>query len=226
MTNSNINDKPSPPKSLSVEFEGNDAIIKWTPGSDAETPSNLLTYNLRIGTTPGGNDILSVPGNGYYCNGPGNVGKGKVVNGTHYWRIKNLTKISYYYFSIQTVDSGLRCSDWKTIQYYHDPKAPGVDEFKVSDNFLNLNNDENCIITYNLGKASKVSIEIINLEGTVVKTIIKDEQKPAGYNPYIHKEVWDGKNEAGKKIAPGLYWVVFKVSTWPEIKKKRVLVIW
>lgn len=226
MTNNNMNDQPSPPKSLSVEFEGNDVTIKWTDGSDSETPSNLLTYNLRIGTTPGGNDILSVPDNKYYCNRDGNVGKGKVVNGMHYWCIKNLTKISYYYFSIQTVDSGLRASEWKTVQYYHDPKAPGVDDFKVSDNFMNLNNGEETVITYNISKASRVTIEIINLEGTVVKTILNNEQKPAGYDPYIHKETWNGVNETGTKIAPGLYWVVFKVDSWSKIKKKRILIIW
>lgn len=226
MTNNNINDSPSVPNSLSVTFDENDAVVTWTPGSDSETPTHLLTYNLNIGTTPDGSDILSIPQkkDNYYYTQLGNVGPGVTSGSSRTWRIRNLTKISYYYFSIQTVDRGLKGSTWKTVNYYHDPKKPPKDDFKVSDNFMNLNDDEESIITYNLGEASKVTIEIVNLEGTIVKTILKDAQKPAGYDPYIHKEVWKGKNEATSKIAPGLYWVFVKTDHWT--KKKRVLIVW
>ncbi|MBU1077408.1 MAG: VCBS repeat-containing protein [Spirochaetes bacterium] len=226
MTNNNINRAPSPPKVLEVEFSGNEAIITWSSGTDSETPISHLTYNLNIGTSPNGNDILSVPvkKDSYYFNGPGNVRMAKVSGGNRIWRIKNLTKISYYYFSVQTIDEGFMGSTWLTASYYHDPKAPGVDDFKTSDNFLNLDDGQECIITYNLGQASKVTIEIVNLEGTIVKTLLKDVQKPAGYHPYTHKETWKGINEAGTKIAPGIYWVFVKTDHW--VKKKRVLIVW
>ncbi len=228
MTNQNLNDRPSAPKTLSVDFDENTAVITWSSGRDAETPVSFLTYNLNVGTTPGGNDIFSAPGNKnyYHLTDMGNVGNGIVSGDSHKWLIKDLTKISYYYFSIQTVDRGLNGSTWTTVSYYHDPKKPGVDDFKVSDNFLNLNANEDgsSIITYNLGKSSTVTIELVNLEGVVVKTILKDASKPAGYDPYIHKNVWNGKNDFGSKTAPGIYWVFVRTTHWT--KKKRVLVVW
>ena len=36
-----------------------DVILSWSASSDAETPAAGLTYNLRMGTTPGGSDIVS-----------------------------------------------------------------------------------------------------------------------------------------------------------------------
>ena len=34
-------------------------MLSWAPGTDAETPAAGLTYNLRVGTTPGGVDVVS-----------------------------------------------------------------------------------------------------------------------------------------------------------------------
>ena len=222
---SSINTAPQAPGSVRVVFDENDATVKWKDGSDTETPLSLLTYNLRIGTTPDGNEIFSCPGKNTYNTKSGNVGRG-ITNGLwHSWTIKNLTDISEYYFSIQTVDSGLLGSEWKMINAYHDPDAPAVDDFKVSDNFLKLHENESCKITYNLGQASGVTIKIINLEGTVVQTILDNVPKPAGYHPDI-PDIWYGKNSAGNKIAPGIYWAVVKAEHWKKIKMKRILLIW
>ena len=38
---------------------GSSVILSWNPASDAETPAAGLSYNLRVGTTPGGSDIVS-----------------------------------------------------------------------------------------------------------------------------------------------------------------------
>ncbi len=224
-TNNNyINTPPQPPSSVSVSFSGNNATITWNnDASDTETTPNLLTYNLRIGLTPDGNEILSCPGKSIYNTRSGNIGQGKISGSTRSWTIVNLTNISYHYFSIQTVDSGFLGSGWKTVDYYHDPNAPAVDDFTVSDNFLKLNEDEKCIIIPNLGKASTVTIKIINLEGAVVETLWDNLPKPAGYFTDI-PAIWYGKNTAGNKIAPGIYWVVVKTESW--MKMKRVLVIW
>ena len=55
----NANTKPAPPSALGVTAAGAAVNLSWNPGSDAETPAAGLTYNLRVGTTPGGSDIVS-----------------------------------------------------------------------------------------------------------------------------------------------------------------------
>ena len=50
---------PSAPSGLTVSVSNSVAILRWSAGADTETPVAGLTYNVRIGTTPGGADVLS-----------------------------------------------------------------------------------------------------------------------------------------------------------------------
>jgi Concanavalin A-like lectin/glucanases superfamily/PA14 domain/FG-GAP-like repeat/RTX calcium-binding nonapeptide repeat (4 copies)/WD40-like Beta Propeller Repeat len=89
---------------------GSPVTLKWNSASDAQTPSEGLTYNLRIGTTPGGQEILSLPVNADGQPLPsqfGNVGQGKKESdGSHSWALKGLTP-GQYYWSVQAVDNSL-----------------------------------------------------------------------------------------------------------------------
>jgi len=53
------NTAPSAPSNLSVSVIGSNVMMAWSPSADAQTPSLGLSYNLRIGTTPGGLNIAS-----------------------------------------------------------------------------------------------------------------------------------------------------------------------
>jgi hypothetical protein len=50
---------PSSPTGLGVSLSSNTVTFSWSAASDAQTPSSGLSYNLRVGTTPGGIDIVS-----------------------------------------------------------------------------------------------------------------------------------------------------------------------
>lgn len=53
------NKPPTAPAGLTASFSNAIATLSWNAGSDAHTPTAGLTYNLRIGTTPGGSDVLA-----------------------------------------------------------------------------------------------------------------------------------------------------------------------
>jgi len=53
------NTPPTAPTGLSVTHVGSMVTLSWNPSSDAQTPASGLTYNLRVGTTQGGNDVFS-----------------------------------------------------------------------------------------------------------------------------------------------------------------------
>ncbi len=54
------NTPPAPPSSLTATPTGDGTVVlSWSAGSDAETLAPGLTYNLRVGTTPGGYDVVS-----------------------------------------------------------------------------------------------------------------------------------------------------------------------
>jgi hypothetical protein len=53
------NTAPSAPPGLSVIAAGSRAILSWSAAADSQTPSGGLTYNVRVGTTPGDENIVS-----------------------------------------------------------------------------------------------------------------------------------------------------------------------
>ncbi|NKB71127.1 MAG: hypothetical protein GKR89_28995 [Candidatus Latescibacteria bacterium] len=97
-----VNQAPNPPAQLSpVQVSGGSSRFSWQPGDDAESRNS--TYNLRIGTAPGANDILS----GALPQSPGNMGPQ-----THFTLQRDLPPDHTYYWSVQTVDGSLARSPW------------------------------------------------------------------------------------------------------------------
>jgi hypothetical protein len=52
------NSPPRAPTGLQADASGDSVKLSWDPASDAQTPSAALTYNLRIGTSPGGLGVV------------------------------------------------------------------------------------------------------------------------------------------------------------------------
>ena len=75
--------------------------LAWSPSTDAETPAAGLTYNLRVGTTPGSTDIVSPMASA--------AGYRRVVRtgGVNHGTSAFLTGLapSTYYWSVQAVDT-------------------------------------------------------------------------------------------------------------------------
>ncbi|MEI6883567.1 MAG: C10 family peptidase [Bacteroidota bacterium] len=109
-----INHPPSVPGGLSTVSTGNNVILSWNASSDDKTYSGSLTYNLRIGTTLHGNEILSSlsdPVTGVrYVMERGNTGQSTswkinhLINGKYYWSVQALDN-SYAPSAFAPVDS-------------------------------------------------------------------------------------------------------------------------
>ena len=56
-------------------------------------------------------------------------------------------------------------------------------------------------IRFGLPATARVTLEIYNVRGERVATLLQDEQRPAGY----HSVVWNGTNHAGRLVASGVY---------------------
>ncbi len=50
---------PTAPTNLIATVAGNTVTFRWSAANDAQTPSGALTYNLRVGTLPGGSDVVA-----------------------------------------------------------------------------------------------------------------------------------------------------------------------
>jgi hypothetical protein len=105
-----LNNVPTTPAGLMASVNGNSVSLNWSPATDAETPQQGLTYNLRIGTSPGGSEIMSPMTN---SNGTRKVVQMGNVNQNTKWKLKNL-KPGTYYWSVQAIDTAFAGSTFAT----------------------------------------------------------------------------------------------------------------
>ena len=103
------NTPPAPPTRLRASVSGSDVLLTWRPGWDTETPQPGLTYNARMGTTPGGPEILSAMSDaatGYrHVPAMGNANHSNVLP------LRGLSPGTYYW-SVQSVDTAFAGSEF------------------------------------------------------------------------------------------------------------------
>ena len=125
----NSNLPPDAPRSVASQDDGSSVLLQWETGNDdgEDTPQSL-SYNLRVGTTSMGNDILS----GVIGLGSGNVGS----NLRHQI---NALESGTYYWSVQTVDDGFARSEWSGANTFTiDTIAPEMQDVNLSRSQLGI----------------------------------------------------------------------------------------
>jgi hypothetical protein len=73
-------------------------------------------------------------------------------------------------------------------------------------------------IAYSLKEAGKVKIEIYNLKGQLVKTLINDTM-PQGE----HRITWNGKDQRGNGVSSGIYFYKMKVGGYTGTRKMMLM---
>ncbi len=125
-----VNKAPSVPSNLEViNVEGGTINTKgipvefsWSPSSDDHTPSNGLTYALKIGTTQGGEQIMSPNSN---INGNRKAAEKGNVEHNLKWKLR--LPEGTYYCSVQAIDASYTGSEFSSTV-----------EFEVSKNGLSI----------------------------------------------------------------------------------------
>ena len=97
------NTAPAAPSNLNAVVDGNDVTFSWQAATDGQTPAAGLTYNLRVGTTPGGSEIISAMADG--SNGYRRLPAVGNTNHNTSWDI-TLPGGNEYFWSVQAVDQG------------------------------------------------------------------------------------------------------------------------
>jgi hypothetical protein len=89
--------------------------------------------------------------------------------------------------------------------------------YAVKQNYPNPFNPTTTI-KYQVPRASQVTIEIFNLLGQKVRTLVNDNVEP-GY----HQVEWNGLNDVGVKVGSGVYFYKFQAEKFLDIKKMLLL---
>ena len=99
----------------------------------------------------------------------------------------------------------------------------GVDDNVVPSNNIFLSNypnpfNPNTIISFSIPEKSEVELNIFNIKGQLIKTLI-DETQIAGE----HSIIWDGRNESNQLVSSGIYFYKLETKNISEIKKCLLL---
>ena len=103
-----------------------------------------------------------------------------------------------------------------TGKHIHSQK-PEISKLILSQNYPNPYR-HNTTISYAIPKSGKVSLKIYNIKGQLVKTLVNGH-KEKGY----YTEIWDGKNNNGKRLANGIYFYKIKIGSKSKVRKMLLL---
>ena len=106
---------PSVPEEYEAAVNGRRVTLSWSEATDPQTPSPGLTYNLRVGTTPGGSEVMSPLSNletgARLVSRRGNAGHNTS------WALSRLSPGTYYW-SVQAVDQAFAGSGFTAEQEF------------------------------------------------------------------------------------------------------------
>ena len=207
-----VNDDPGP---FNLVVPPYDTVLNGTVGPMAFTwersknvdPGDRITYSFYFSPSPS----LSGPGTIVIV---GRVDTSLVstmwVNGTYYWgvwaedsfhkktRCNTIFRISFP-TDVETEDEGLP-SEYSLSQNYPNPFNPST------------------TIPYSLPKPEKVMIQVLDVRGTVIRTLV-DAIVDAGY----HEVVWDGRNTTSEPLPSGVYIIRFRAGSFVQQRKMMML---
>ncbi|MFQ5628477.1 MAG: phytase [bacterium] len=89
-------------------------------------------------------------------------------------------------------------------------------ELKLFDAYPNPFNPST-VISYQLSAVSKVELDIYNLLGQKIRTLVKAEQNPGKYSVN-----WDGRDEMGQLVSSGIFIYILRVDQ-NELRKRMLL---
>src|SRR5690554_1429227 len=129
-------------------------------------------------------------------------------------------------YANQTVRVAVQCVSYDSFVFMLDDfkviSAGGTDNDDVSApavrtalhaNYPNPFNPETTI-SYSVEKAGNVTIEVYNMLGQKVKTLVNDTQTPGN-----HTVVWNGTDNNGKSVSSGVYFYRMKNGTYSKTNK-------
>ena len=98
------------------------------------------------------------------------------------------------------------------------PTEPGLPMmYSLSSSYPNPSRD-NSTIKFTMPQAGQVKIEVYNIAGQRVKTLVNGNMD-AGY----HQIAWNGRNDAGQRVANGVY--MYRMNSGSFVATKKLLMV-
>jgi len=209
------NNAPSKPQITSAVVNNSDVTLNWLPSMDDYTPQSSLTYNIRIGSSPGESNVLNpmaIENNGFR--------KLMTIGNSNFeteWTIMGL-EVGIYYWSVQAIDGAMAGSVFSQEGMFtigsvlsSENESP-PNEFKLEQNYPNPFNPSTKI-KFSLPNESFVSLKVYDVLGKKVTTLINKE-KSAGF----YEVSFNGAN-----LTSGVYF--YKIEAAKFVQTKKMILI-
>ncbi|MFQ5570287.1 MAG: FG-GAP-like repeat-containing protein [Rhodothermales bacterium] len=202
-----VNTRPATPTGLQAGVQGNTATLSWNRATDDQTADAGLTYTVRVGTAPGGSNVVSPPASG--TSGQRWVpARGNVEHNTS-WTLTNLPRGTYYW-SVQAVDHSFKGSPFAEEGSFtvsaHAEVGTGTDDagalparYALHPAYPNPFR-ETTTLAYDLPEPGPVLITMYNVLGAEVGRLV-DQVQAAGRRHVV----WDGRDTSGRRVGAGVY---------------------
>lgn len=213
---------PIEPSGLTTTIEQNNEIdgivLHWYILSALENIPNGYTYNIRIGSYPGGSDIVS-PNVG--ANGKLLIPESGNAGNSRKYVIRNLPDGNYYW-SVQSVSQSYVESDFAPEQSFIVSKSTSIQQtsseipngLNLSQNYPNPFNPETKI-NFSIPERTNVRLNVFNSAGQVVETIINEQLNAGSYTV-----TWNANNTS---LASGVYF--YTLVTNQKVETRKMLLI-
>ncbi|GAB4177155.1 MAG: hypothetical protein Kow00108_12650 [Calditrichia bacterium] len=209
-----------------------ETYFQVTYAKDASTSSNVIgvsgdpitsgmDFNLNRSVHGYYPDVLNLNGDNvsaiFHYGNTSEIGGVKVDNGVY--------KLVYLSFGLEQIPTEeirnsvlLESMDWFGVITDVDGNKPNYPtSLELHQNYPNPFNPTTTI-RYNLPASSKITIEVFDLQGRKVKTLINGVQ-PAGN----HTIQWDGTNQHGNKVSSGIYF--YRLKTKDQMLQRKMILI-
>ncbi|HEU4930300.1 MAG TPA: FlgD immunoglobulin-like domain containing protein, partial [Candidatus Krumholzibacteria bacterium] len=188
---------PTRLKSFDVTIEDGAAVLRW------ETTLEVGMEGFAI--------VRSEAEQGSYRDVTEVASSGSAEGGTYEYRDEGVTGNRTYWYKLREVSQ-----DGLGAEY-----GPYSVTYRVV-NSLSQNHpnpfNPTTTIGYSIAKDNEVSLTIYDVAGRTVRTLVKERQKAD-----VYKVVWDGSNDAGTRVASGVYFYKLVAGSFVQTKKMVLL---
>ncbi len=187
---------PVPVALPAIQVSNTSFIAHWLP------VNGINSYSLDVATDA---DFSSFVGNLH-----------NFVLGDTTYTVSNLEQGHSYYYRVRSVMNDAQSTNSNLIMIIltgnQDPTV-SVPITGIRSIYPNPFNPETTI-QYSLAKSGLINIEIYNVKGQKVITLVSQNQSAGNYS-----QVWNGKNDQGKSLSSGIYYVRMKSANDSSVRK-------
>jgi flagellar hook assembly protein FlgD len=197
---------PSPPGNLSAVRNGGLVTFSWTAASDDHTPASGLSYNLRVGSSPTGDQWMPAMA---AANGYRRVARLGNAQERTSWTVA--LPPGPCYWNVQAIDGAFLGSAFAagpTVAVEEAAEVPASLELGApSPNPFTTE----VSLNFALPQEGRVELAVFDAQGRRVRVLLSAEM-PAGR----HSVHWDGRDESGARQGNGIYLVRMNAAehTW------------